>query len=84
MNISGKMKRILTSIAAVCIAIAASAQQGIVVVGDIDVDAVEAKGKEFYLKSITADDARKAVNAMLKQNNHSEVIMVGTKKQPAE
>ena len=28
MNISGKMKRILTSIAAVCIAIAASAQQG--------------------------------------------------------
>ena len=39
---------------------------------------------EDVLKSITADDARKAVEAMLKQNNHSEVIMVGTKKQPAE
>lgn len=39
---------------------------------------------EDVLKSITADDARKAVNAMLKQNNHSEVIMVGTKKQSAE
>lgn len=39
---------------------------------------------EDVLKSITTDDARKAVNAMLKQNNHSEVIMVGTKKQPAE
>ena len=52
----------------------------------------EKKGCLIFIKNLVdnsnkpkeINDARKAVNAMLKQNNHSEVIMVGTKKQPAE